>query len=162
MDVREDTPIAFDEHGMSRHAHVQFEIASRLMVFVFHSKRERLQLARGDRFTFLLPDDAALPCVIFGPPAVVTSQGTAGNTTRFKLSRCRFRDPGLMNDVGEQLIRPGRERWETLHKGSRPSIVRVQVPKSIERRRDQKQVHRVAVVGHEIVEASGPNPAGIL
>ena len=59
MDVREDAAIAFDEHGMSRHAHVQFEIASRLAGVVFHTKRERLQLVRDNWFALLLPYDAA-------------------------------------------------------------------------------------------------------
>ena len=66
-----------------------------------------------------------------------------------------------MHEIAEELVASGREVRQAVLECAGRDLSRVQMPQSIELRRHDEQMHQVAVIGDEVVQAAAAEPARI-
>ena len=167
-DARAQRPsVAAQEHRVARHPHVELEILHRLAIRIVDSKREQWSGA-SPRAACRRAPTRCVPITGIGVVASRTRRchrPTAASPCNPLVSTRRVTvsdTPVAWTRSANSSYLPGRQLRQTAVRTSPVALSSgMQMPQAIERRRHHEQMHRVTVIGNEVVEPAAADPSGI-
>ena len=160
MQVREHGEVVANDHGVAGHAHVRPNVRGRCAIPIDGVKPQRDWLAGAQGLRSV---EADVRRGLAEPHRVVAGGRSAPRQVRQDdLADAGEREPGRLDDVGEQVVVTGRQPGQHLVEVAVDPAGRMEVRGAVERVAHDEQVHEVPVVLEQVdVRRGNPQLAAI-